>query len=46
MILKLNSKGTLVEQVQKVVGVSADGSFGPKTEAAVKAWQAKKRSNS
>jgi peptidoglycan hydrolase-like protein with peptidoglycan-binding domain len=41
MILKLNSKGTLVEQVQKVVGVSADGSFGPKTEAAVKAWQAK-----
>jgi hypothetical protein len=41
MILKLNSKGTLVEQVQKVVGVSADGSFGPKTEAEVKAWQAK-----
>lgn len=41
MILKLNSKDKLVEQVQKVVGVSADGSFGPKTEAAVKAWQAK-----
>ena len=37
MILKLNSKDKLVEQVQKVVGVSADGLFGPKTEAAVKA---------
>ena len=39
MILKLGSKDKLVEQVQKKVGVGVDGHFGPKTEAAVKAWQ-------
>jgi hypothetical protein len=27
-------------EVQKLVGVTADGAFGPMTEAAVKAWQA------
>ncbi len=37
--VKLGSKGTDVMLVQAVVGVKADGDFGPKTEAAVKAWQ-------
>ena len=42
MILKLNSKDKLVEQVQKVVGIEPQtGNFGPKTEAAVKVWQTK-----
>lgn len=40
-IIKLGSKGDKVKQIQKVVGVTADGDFGPKTEAAVKEWQKK-----
>jgi len=39
MILKINSKGKEVKQLQEFLGVSADGSFGKGTEAAVKAWQ-------
>ena len=31
--------GDLVQQVQAKVGVQADGSFGPRTEAAVRAFQ-------
>jgi hypothetical protein len=40
MLLKKGSKGELVKDVQEIVGVTADGHFGPGTEAAVKKWQA------
>ena len=40
MLLKIGSKGELVKDVQEIVGVKADGHFGPGTEAAVKKWQA------
>ena len=38
-ILGLSSSGELVKQVQAKVGVAADGIFGSKTEAAVRAFQ-------
>lgn len=38
-LLKSGSKGSAVKRVQAKVGVPADGDFGPKTLAAVKAWQ-------
>ncbi len=38
--LKVGSKGADVMTVQTVVGVTADGSYGPMTKAAVMAWQA------
>jgi hypothetical protein len=41
MIVKNGSKGDVVKQIQKVLGLNADGIFGSGTEAAVKAWQAK-----
>ena len=37
--LRRPSKGELVKQVQAKVGVIPDGNFGPKTEAAVRAFQ-------
>lgn len=40
MLIKVGSKGELVKDVQEIVGVPADGHFGPATEAAVKKWQA------
>ena len=39
MILKNGSKGDEVKKLQEKLGVEAIGTFGPKTEAAVKAWQ-------
>ena len=39
MLLKLGSKGDDVVKLQKKLGVDPVGNFGPKTEAAVKAWQ-------
>lgn len=39
MILKLGSKGENVKIIQRFLGLTADGDFGPKTEAAVKEWQ-------
>lgn len=42
MLLKIGSKGEEVKKLQEKLGVdagSAAGTFGPKTEAAVKAWQ-------
>lgn len=39
--LKVGSKGNTVKSVQKKLGVTADGAFGPKTEAALKAYQTK-----
>jgi peptidoglycan hydrolase-like protein with peptidoglycan-binding domain len=38
-ILGLSSSGELVKKVQAKVGAVADGVFGPKTEAAVRAFQ-------
>jgi putative chitinase len=39
MLLKNGSKGDDVKKLQQKLGVEAIGTFGPKTEAAVKAWQ-------
>jgi putative chitinase len=40
MLLKLGSTGDDVVKLQNKLGVDPIGKFGPKTEAAVKAWQA------
>jgi peptidoglycan hydrolase-like protein with peptidoglycan-binding domain len=40
MTLKRGSRGNEVVQVQTLLGIDADGIFGKKTEAAVKAFQA------
>ncbi len=40
MLLKNGSKGEDVKKLQEKLGLTADGSFGPGTEAKVKAWQA------
>ena len=40
MTLKRGSRGDEVKQVQTLLGIDADGIFGKKTEAAVKAFQA------
>jgi putative chitinase len=39
MVLKKGSEGAEVKKLQEKLGVEAIGKFGPKTEAAVKAWQ-------
>jgi putative chitinase len=39
-VLKVGSKGPQVKKLQEALGVAADGSFGPGTEAALKTWQA------
>lgn len=41
MIIKIGSKGKEVEAIQQKLGLTADGSFGPNTEKAVKEWQTK-----
>lgn len=41
MILRSGSKGPDVKKLQEKLGVDPTGNFGPKTEAAVKAWQKK-----
>jgi peptidoglycan hydrolase-like protein with peptidoglycan-binding domain len=38
--LQVGSKGPEVKKVQELVGATVDGDYGPKTEAAVKKWQA------
>lgn len=38
-VLKLGSQGELVKKLQEKLGVEGSGTFGPKTLAAVKAWQ-------
>jgi len=37
--IRLGATGDLVKQVQAKVGITPDGNFGPKTEAAVRAFQ-------
>ncbi len=39
MLLKLGSEGEDVKKLQMKLGVDPIGKFGPKTDAAVKAWQ-------
>lgn len=39
-VLKVGSRGAQVKKLQEALGVTADGSFGPGTEAALKTWQA------
>lgn len=39
MQLKKGSTGEYVKQLQEILGISADGDFGPKTETAVKDYQ-------
>jgi len=41
MLLKLGSEGEDVKKLQVKLGVDPIGKFGPKTDAAVKAWQSK-----
>ena len=41
MLLKLGSKGEDVKKLQTKLGLTADGSFGPKTQAAVNTWLSK-----
>jgi putative chitinase len=38
-ILKVGSTGDLVKKLQEKLGAGADGSFGPGTQAKLKAWQ-------
>jgi peptidoglycan hydrolase-like protein with peptidoglycan-binding domain len=38
--LRRGSKGEAVKKMQAKLGLTADGDFGPGTEAAVKKWQA------
>jgi putative chitinase len=40
-VLRVGSRGETVRAVQVKLGLTADGSFGPGTERAVKEWQAK-----
>lgn len=40
MLIKIGSRGKNVQAIQKILGVTADGIFGPGTEAVVKKWQA------
>ena len=42
-ILRLGAKGNAVKRVQLIVGADPDGIWGPKTDAAVKAWEKKYR---
>ena len=39
--LRKGSKGEGVKMMQEALGIGADGAFGPGTERALKAWQAK-----
>ena len=41
MVLKRGDNNEVVKKIQAVLGIEQVGNFGPKTEEAVKAWQAK-----
>jgi len=38
---KIGSTGDVVKQIQKKLGITSDGNFGPGTEKSVKEWQTK-----
>ena len=38
-VVNVGSRGATVKAIQRKVGVSADGVYGPRTKAAVKRWQ-------
>lgn len=38
-VIKIGAVGTVVKVIQGKVGATPDGKFGPKTDAAVRAWQ-------
>jgi peptidoglycan hydrolase-like protein with peptidoglycan-binding domain len=40
-LLQLGSKGIDVERLQRALGIAVDGSFGPATQSAVKAYQSR-----
>ena len=40
-VLRRGSRGGAVKSLQKLLGIDADGSFGPAAQAAVKAYQSK-----
>ena len=40
-MLRKGDQGNSVRELQKLLGIAIDGAFGPKTESAVKAYQAK-----
>jgi GH25 family lysozyme M1 (1,4-beta-N-acetylmuramidase) len=40
-VIEMRSKGKDVERIQRAVGVKVDGDFGPKTYAAVRAYQSR-----
>ena len=42
-LVKVGSRGSVVKAVQRKVGATADGVFGPRTKAAVKRWQKRNR---
>jgi peptidoglycan hydrolase-like protein with peptidoglycan-binding domain len=44
-IWRVGSSGDKVRQIQQIVGVPADGVFGPQTEAAVRQWQSNLKLN-
>lgn len=39
LLVRLGATGDKVREIQTIVGVEADGVFGPRTEAAVRQWQ-------
>jgi len=39
IVARTGSRGSTVVIIQRVVGVTADGDYGPRTSAAVKVWQ-------
>lgn len=41
MLIKLGSRGNAVKEIQRALGLTADGIFGPYTEGAVKEYQRK-----
>lgn len=40
-VLREGSRGPIVAKMQQIIGVTADGVFGPNTKAALKKWQTK-----
>ena len=44
-IWQVGSNGDKVRQIQQIVGVPADGVFGPQTESAVRQWQSNLKLN-